>query len=55
MPHSLAAQTSPRDTALPCRPGANEMVQRWQDVGGIEGVSLEWMLDRARAAQEATT
>ncbi len=30
-----------------------ETAQRWQDIGGIEGVSLEWILDRARAPQEA--
>ncbi len=31
----------------------SETAQRWQDIGGIEGFSLEWMLDRARAPQEA--
>ena len=39
--------------AAPSRPSAAETAQRWQDVGGIEGISLEWMLDRTRAPQEA--
>ncbi|WP_255013908.1 hypothetical protein [Roseovarius sp. M141] len=45
-------QTAPSGTVRPC---AAETAQRWQDVGGIEGFSLEWMLDRARAPQEAMT
>lgn len=35
------------------RPGTAETVLRWQEVGGVEGVPLEWMLDRMRPAQEA--
>ncbi|HEY9038403.1 MAG TPA: hypothetical protein VIN05_05625 [Roseovarius sp.] len=34
---------------------AFEAVQHWQDASDLEGVSLEWMLDRARAAREART
>lgn len=37
------------------RPSIAETVWRWQEVGGIEGASLEWMLDRVRAPQEART
>lgn len=37
----------------PAPPSTVETAQRWHDVGGIEGVSLEWMLDRNRAPQEA--
>lgn len=37
------------------RPGVVETVLRWQEVGGIEGANLEWMLDRIRAPQEART
>ena len=32
-----------------------EFVQRWHEDGGIEGTSLEWMLDRMRAPQESRT
>lgn len=39
--------------AVTLRPTATEVMQRWQDVGGVEGFSLEWMLDRMCASQEA--
>ncbi len=53
-PHLLPQkpQNTPCGTECPC---AAEAAQRWQDIGGIEGFSLEWMLDRARAPQEALT
>ena len=35
------------------RPNPAELVQRWCDEGGIEGTSLEWMLDRAHLSHEA--
>ncbi|WP_113912436.1 hypothetical protein [Roseovarius dicentrarchi] len=38
---------------VPCARPA-ETAQCWQDACGFEGVSLEWMLDRTRAPQEAT-
>ncbi len=34
---------------------AAETAQRWQEIGGIEGVSLEWMLDHTRVLREAMT
>lgn len=53
-------QTPPRTCSQPAAKSATcacaaETAQRWQDVGGIEGISLEWMLDHARAPQEALT
>ncbi|WP_324753370.1 hypothetical protein [Roseovarius sp. Pro17] len=45
---------TPADPArTSARPGAAEIVQRWQEDAGIEGAALEWMLDRTRPPQEA--
>ncbi|WP_171054641.1 hypothetical protein [Roseovarius arcticus] len=54
MPAPLSPQqTAPIPARSAARPGAAEFVQRWHEDGGIEGASLEWMLDRMRPTQEA--
>ncbi len=47
-PQSFARVACGESSACP-----SETAQHWQDIGGIEGFSLEWMLDRARPPQEA--
>ena len=50
LPSRQTAATSANSAA---RPGAAEFVQRWYEDGGVEGATLEWLLDRMRPTQEA--
>ena len=51
-PQPLVPRIGP---AVTPRPTATEVMQRWQEVGGVEGFSLEWMLDRMCTPKEALT
>jgi hypothetical protein len=54
-PQTPPIQASATTPYLAPRPGAAEIVQRWNEDGGIEGAALEWMLDRMRPPREART
>ncbi|MFD0859833.1 hypothetical protein [Roseovarius aquimarinus] len=50
-----AAPSPARPDLAASRPERAELVQRWCDGCGLEGSSLEWMLDRTRTPREART